>query len=104
MANVQRGDIRQYLPQGIANQDFSGQYARLAENAMNAGVSITEKANQSTLANNQIDLSTKFLAKNNEINTKWQADPTNPEREKELKQAFESLSSQYKVNPLVQNQ
>ena len=104
MANVQRGDRRQYLPQGIANQDFSGQYARLAENAMNAGVSITEKANQSTLANNQIDLSTKFLAKNNEINTKWQADPTNPEREKELKQAFESLSSQYKVNPLVQNQ
>ena len=101
---IQRGDIRQYLPQGIANQDFSGQYARLAENAMNAGVSITEKANQSTLANNQIDLSTKFLAKNNEINTKWQADPTNPEREKELKQAFESLSSQYKVNPLVQNQ
>ena len=104
MANVQRGDRRQYLPQGIANQDFSGQYARLAENAMNAGVSITEKANQSKLANNQIDLSTKFLAKNNEINTKWQADPTNPEREKELKQAFESLSSQYKVNPLVQNQ
>ena len=104
MANIQRGDVRQYLPQGIANQDFSGQYARLAENTMNAGVSITEKANQSTLANNQIDLSTKFLAKNNEINTKWQADPTNPEREKELKQAFESLSSQYKVNPLVQNQ
>ena len=104
MANVQRGDRRQYLPQGIANQDFSGQYARLAENAMNAGVSITEKANQSTLANNQIDLSTKFLAKNNEINTKWQADPTNPERERELKQAFDSLSSQYKINPLVQNQ
>lgn len=104
MANIQRGDARQYLSQAIANQDFSGQYAKIAENAMNAGISITEKANQSTLANNQIDLSTKFLAKNNEINTKWQADPTNPERENELKQAFESLSSQYKVNPLVQKQ
>lgn len=101
---IQRGDARQYLSQAIANQDFSGQYAKIAENAMNAGISITEKANQSTLANNQIDLSTKFLAKNNEINTKWQADPTNPERENELKQAFESLSSQYKVNPLVQKQ
>lgn len=104
MANIQRGDARQYLSQAIANQDFSGQYAKIAENAMNAGISITEKANQSTLANNQIDLSTKFLAKSNEINTKWQADPTNPERENELKQAFESLSSQYKVNPLVQKQ
>ena len=104
MANIQRGDARQYISQAIANQDFSGQYAKIAENALNAGISITEKANQSTLANNQIDLSTKFLAKNNEINTKWQADPTNPERENELKQAFESLSSQYKVNPLVQKQ
>jgi len=76
----------------------------MLESAVNSGVSITQKANESTLANNQIDLSTKFLAKNNEINTKYQADPTNPERETELKQAFEALASQYKINPVCETQ
>lgn len=73
-------------------------------NNVNTALDVTQKANQATLANNQIDLSTKFLAKNNEINTKYQSDPTNPEREIELKQAFDSLAEQYKVNPLCQTQ
>lgn len=101
---IQRGDVRQYLSQGAANTDFSGQYANMANSALNSGVTIAQKANQSTLANNQIDLSTQFLAKNNEINTKYQADPTNPERERELREAFDSLSSQFKVNPVCQKQ
>lgn len=102
--NIQRGDQRQYLSQGVANTDFSGQYANMANTAMNTGVTIAQKANQSTLASNQIDLSTQFLAKNNEINTKYQADPTNPERERELREAFDSLSSQFKINPVCQKQ
>lgn len=73
-------------------------------NNVNTALDVTQKANQAALANNQIDLSTKFLAKNNEINTKYQSDPTNPEREIELKQAFDSLAEQYKVNPLCQTQ
>jgi hypothetical protein len=104
MAHIQRGDDRQYFSKGIAEQDMSGQYADMFDNALNTGVSITQKANESTLANNQIDLSTRFLAENNKINTKYQADPTNPQREIELQQAFESLANQYKINPTCQKQ
>lgn len=104
MAHIQQGDTRQYFSNHEGNIDFSGQVANLLNQGVNAGVSITQKANESTLANNQIDLSTKFLAKNNEINTKYQADPTNPQREVELQQAFETLSNQYKINPLCQKQ
>lgn len=104
MANIQRGDERQYFSHGVADVDFSGQAANIIETAANTGISITQKANESTLADNQIKLSNDFYAKNNEINLKYQADPTNPEREKELRQAFDYLSSQYKINPLCQKQ
>jgi hypothetical protein len=99
MAHIQQGDNRQYFSTHEVSADMSGQYAETLNNALNSGVSITQKANESTMAHYQIDLSTKFLAKNNEINTKYQADPTNPQREVELKQAFESLANQYKINP-----
>ena len=49
MANIQRGDERQYLPQGVADADFSGQAANIIESAANTGISITQKANQSDL-------------------------------------------------------
>lgn len=104
MAHIQQGDTRQYFSNHEGNIDFSGQVANLLNQGVNAGVSVAQKANESTLANNQIDLSTKFLAKNNEINTKYQADPTNPQREVELQQAFETLSNQYKINPVCQKQ
>lgn len=104
MAHIQQGDTRQYLSQGIAELSNLGQMATALNQGLQAGVSITQKANESTMASNQIDLSTKFLAENNKINLKYQADPTNPQREVELKQAFESLSNQYKINPLCQKQ
>lgn len=103
MAHIQQGDQRQYFA-SESPVDFSGQVANILGQGLNTGVSITQKANESTMASNQIDLSTKFLAKNNEINTKWQADPTNPQREIELKQAFESLAEEYKINPVCQKQ
>lgn len=103
MAHIQQGDQRQYFA-SESPVDFSGQVANVLGQGLNTGVSITQKANESTMASNQIDLSTKFLAKNNEINTKWQADPTNPQREIELKQAFESLAEEYKINPVCQKQ
>ena len=67
---IQRGDQRQYFQQ-VAGKTNIGEMALLANEALNTGVSVTQKANESNLANNQIDLSTKFLAKNNEINTKY---------------------------------
>lgn len=103
MGNIQRGDQRQYFQQ-VAGQTNIGDMAQLANQALNTGVSTVQKANESNLANNQIDLSTKFLAKNNEINTKYQADPTNPEREVELQEAFEELASSYDINPVCQGQ
>lgn len=104
MAHIQRGDDRQYLTQGSAELDNLGQMAGLLNQGLQTGVSITQKANESTMASNQIDLSTRFLAENNKINTKYQADPTNPQREVELQQAFESLANQYKINPVCQKQ
>lgn len=101
--HIQRGDNRQYFQQQ-AGKNFAGDVANLINEGLNTGVSITQKANESTLANNQIDLSAKFLAKNNEINTKYQADPTNPEREVEIKEAFEELANSYEINPVCQGQ
>ena len=103
MANISRGDSRQYIS-SQAGADFAGAYANMLNQGIQQGVSIAQKANESTLANNQIDLSTKFLAINNEINTKYQADPTNPQREIELQQAFDSLASEYKINPVCETQ
>ena len=103
MANIQRGDQRQYYQQ-VASKTNIGDMALLANEALNTGMTITQKANEATLANNQIKLSNDFYVKNNEINTKYQADPTNPEREVELREAFEQLASEYEINPVCQGQ
>ena len=103
MAHIQRGDTRQYIQQE-ALKDFSGAYANLINQGVQQGVSITQKANESAMANNQIELSTRFLAKNNEINTKYQADPTNPQREIELQEAFNSVANEFKINPVCEGQ
>ena len=66
MAHIQQGDQRQYFA-SESPVDFSGQVANILGQGLNTGVSITQKANESTMASNQIDLSTKFLAKNNEM-------------------------------------
>lgn len=102
--HIQQGDTRQYFSKQEGAIDTTGQYANMINQGVQSSVSITQKANESTMASNQIDLSTKFLAENNKINTKYQADPTNPQREIELRQAFETLSSQYKINPACEKQ
>ena len=104
MAHIQQGDTRQYFSKHEGAIDTTGQYANMINQGIQSGVSITQKANESTMASNQIDLSTRFLAENNKINTKYQADPTNPQREVELRQAFDSLASQYKINPVCEKQ
>ena len=98
---------RQYFSQGLEGHEVSQgikSVGNALSNSINTGISVVQKANETKMMNNQIDLSTKFLAKNNEINTKWQADPTNPEAEKERQEAFEALASQYKINPLCETQ
>ncbi len=104
MAHIQQGDTRQYFSKHEGVIDTTGQYANMVNQGIQSGVSITQKANESTMASNQIDLSTRFLAENNKINIKYQADPTNPQREVELRQAFDSLASQYKINPVCEKQ
>lgn len=104
MGHIQQGDTRQYFSKHEGVIDTTGQYANMINKGIQSGVSITQKANESTMASNQIDLSTRFLAENNKINTKYQADPTNPQREVELRQAFDSLASQYKINPVCEKQ
>jgi len=107
MAHINTYRDRQYFSHELSGHETSQGIKQIGDalsNNINTAIDVTQRANQSTLASNQIDLSTKFLAKNNEINTKYQADPTNPQREVELKQAFDSLANQYKVNPLCQKQ
>lgn len=107
MAHIQRGDNRQYFSNELPGNEISRGTQLIGNtisDVVDNGISVVQKANEATLANNQIDLSTKFLAKNNEINTKYQSDPTNPEREIELQEAFDSLANQYKVNTFSQPQ
>lgn len=101
--NIQRGDNRQYFSNGV-DRDFSAQISANLSQALNAGVQISQKANEAKLANYQIDLSSRFLKKNHEINLKYQSDPTNPQRERELRESFDLLAGEYKVNPLSQAQ
>lgn len=101
--HIKRGDNRQYFQQQ-AGKNFAGDVANLINEGLNTAVLITQKANESTLANNQIQLANDFYKKNNEINTKYQANPDNPEREKELKSAFEELANSYEINPVCQGQ
>lgn len=101
---VQRGDDRQYLPSGIAERNNIGAYANMINDVMGATQSIAQQANQSDLASKQIDLSTEWYKKNNEINLKYQADPTNPQRETDLQEAFTAISDKYKVNPFCEKQ
>ena len=95
--HIQQGDDRQYFSKNEQEINVLGEVVNsLGQGAQNA-FTIAQKADETKLADYQVDLSTKFLEKNNEINIKYQTDPINPQREKELKEAFNSLSSQYKV-------
>ena len=107
MANVQRGNQRQYFANQISGNEISEAIRHVGNTlsgTFNQTQNVINKANESKLANYQIDLSTKWMAKNNEINTKYQADPTNPQREVELAESFEQLASQYEVNKFCQGQ
>lgn len=102
MTHIQRGDTREVFTNvATKSADYSGAISGI-NNVLNASINVAEVANQSKLANHQIDLANEALKLNNEINTKYQADPTNPEREREFNEGFELLSQKYKVNPLVQ--
>ena len=57
--NIQRGDNRQYFSNGV-DRDFSAQISANLSQALNAGVQISQKANEAKLANYQIDLSSRF--------------------------------------------
>ena len=107
MAHINSYRDRQYFDSQISGNEVSEGIKKVGEtfvNTFNTGLSAVEKANESTLSNYSIDLSTNFLAKNNEINTKYQADPTNPERETELQQAFDTMAEDYQINPLCKKQ
>ena len=102
---IQRGNIREYYSKELTGHEVSEGIMQVGTgiaNAIGTVQSVTEKANESKLANYQIDLSNKFMKINNDINTKYQSDPTNPQRNKELDEAFSLLAGQYKVNPLVE--
>lgn len=102
---IQRGNIREYYSKELTGHEVSQGIAQVGSgivNAIGAVQSVSEKANESKLANYQIDLSNRFMQINNDINTKYQSDPTNPERNKELDEAFSMLAGEYKVNPLIE--
>ena len=107
MANIQRSFERQYFAKQLPGNEVSEGIKQVGDTLLdtsNTVLNVTQKANEAKLANYQVDLSTRWMAKNNEINTKYQADPTNPEREKELEEAFGMLASEYEINPLCEGQ
>ena len=93
MAHIERGNNREYFSNQLSGNEISEgikQVGQSLANSFNDAQNITLSANESKLANNQVDLSSEFFKKNNEINTKYQADPMNPDREKELAEATKS--------------
>ena len=100
MAHIEQGNQRQYFSRAVEQVGQMEQVASELFGAVPQSMSIAQQANESKLSNYQVDLSTQYLAKNTEINTKYQQDPTNPQREVELKEAFENLASKYEVNAL----
>ena len=57
---------RQYFSQGLEGHEVSQgikSVGNALSNSINTGISVVQKANETKMMNNQIDLSTKFLAK-----------------------------------------
>ena len=104
MGNIQRGDNRQYLTNGVAEYSTFGDNINAVAGLMNTAATINRQAETAKMAKYQVELSNEFQIKNNEINTKYQADPTSPQREQELKQAFEVMADKYKVGSMVQGE
>lgn len=103
--SIPRGNERKYYSRELTGHEVSQGIMQVGSgiaNAIGQAQTVTERANESKLANYQIDLSNRFMKINNDINTKYQSDPTNPERNKELDEAFSLLAGEYKVNPMVQ--
>lgn len=98
---IQRGDQRQYFAKEV-EQNYTGVLARALNDTFQTGINITQKAQASDLANKQQQYANQIYIKNNEINTKWQADPTNPEVEKERKEAFKEIADSFEINPISQ--
>lgn len=103
MAKIQQGDYLKATP-SIADTSNALDIVGAFNNTLNTTYDAAQKANASKIANNAIDLSNRALALNNDINIKYQADPTNPEREREFRESFELLAAEYKVNPLIEGQ
>lgn len=104
MGNIQRGDDRQYLTNGAVDYNTFGDNFNTAAGLMNTAATINRQAETAKMAKFQVELSNEFQLKNNEINTKYQADPTSPDRENEIKQAFEEMANKYQVGPIVQGE
>lgn len=107
MAHIESQRNRQYIESQLTGHEVSQgikQVGNAFSNTLQTGLTVVQKANESDLASKQIDLATEWYKKNNEINLKYQNDPTNPQRETELQEAYTLLSDRYKVNPLVENQ
>ena len=103
--SIPRGNERKYYSRELTGHEVSQGIMQVGSgiaNAIGQAQTVTERANESKLANYQIDLSNRFMKINNDINTKYQSDPTNPQRNKELDEAFSLLAGEYKVNPMVQ--
>lgn len=100
MAKIQQGDYLRAKPMVADTSDFSGVQNAIG-GLVNTAQAVNEKANASKIANMSIELSNKALQLNNDINLKYQKDPTNPEREREFKEGFDLLAQEYKVNPFL---
>lgn len=103
MAKIQQGDYLRAKP-SVADTSNALDVVGAFNNILNTTYDATQKANASKIANNAIELSNRALKLNNDINLKYQADPTNPEREREFKESFELLAGEYNVGPFAQGQ
>jgi len=93
---VQRGDDRQYF-ESFEPKNDGGANFNITSQALGSGLDIAQQAQKTKLASFQVEANTKAMRLSDEINTKYQADPTSQEREKEFSEGLKGIFAGYEV-------
>lgn len=95
MVQVQRGDTREYIqsqPEAVSDLSAVG---NAVANLVDIGSQIKKINDSSKMSKYAVDINNEMFVKNNEINTKYQADPFSENAIKERQQAFNQITAKY---------
>lgn len=100
MVQVQRGDNRQYVATEYDINNANNVMSSL-EQVAEGGIQIARIAGSTKLSEHQVDMQSKMMDINTQLNAKYQNDPFSPELEKERKEKFNELKNSYQISPFL---